>query len=453
MKKFLILLLAVSFAAGAYAQPMTSYKKVPTLGVNFFLKDMYTAALVDKTSLSEVLNKKQLTPIANMAPGLSLNYYEGLTEHVDFVGSLAGSFPKYPFSANSGVAPSSDYRFLLEASASLNIKLLTDKYFMVPYVSLGLGASMYGGTYFAAYAPTGLGLQFNLGEGTFIHTLLGYNVKVSDLSINHLNYSIGIGSPLREKKAPPVVVAPPPPPAVVVEKDTDGDGIVDSKDKCPNVPGVAKYNGCPVPDTDGDGINDDNDKCPNVKGVAKYGGCPIPDTDKDGINDEEDKCPTVPGVARYNGCPIPDRDKDGINDEEDKCPDVPGVKENNGCPVVKEEVIKKVAANAKSILFATGSDKLLPASFKPLNEVSTILKEDAALKLDIEGYTDNTGAESANITLSQKRAKAVYEYLTKAGVEASRLTSEGYGPAKPVADNKTPAGRTLNRRVELKLKY
>ena len=129
------------------------------------------------------------------------------------------------------------------------------------------------------------------------------------------------------------------------------------------------------------------------------------------------------------------------------------MKENNGCPVVKEEVVKKVAANAKSILFATGSDKLLPASSKPLNEVSTILKEDAALKLDIEGYTDNTGAEAANITLSQKRAKAVYEYLTKAGVEASRLTSEGYGPAKPVADNKTPAGRTLNRRVELKLKY
>ena len=453
MKKFLILLLAVSFAAGAYAQPMTSYKKVPTLGVNFFLKDMYTAGIIEKSSLSEVLNKKQLTTIANMVPGLSINYYEGLTEHVDFIGSLAGSFPKYPFSANSGVAPSSDYRFLLEASAGLNIKLLTDKYFMVPYVSLGLGASMYGGTYFAAYFPTGLGLQFNLGEGTFIHTLFGYNFKVSDLAINHLNYSIGIGSPLKEKKAPPVVVAPPPPPAVVVEKDTDGDGIVDSKDKCPTVPGVAKYNGCPVPDTDGDGINDENDKCPNVKGLAKYGGCPIPDTDKDGINDEEDKCPTVPGVARYNGCPIPDRDKDGINDEEDKCPDVPGVKENNGCPVVKEEVVKKVAANAKSILFATGSDKLLPASSKPLNEVSTILKEDSALKLDIEGYTDNTGAEAANITLSQKRAKAVYEYLTKAGVEASRLTSEGYGPAKPVADNKTPAGRTLNRRVELKLKY
>ena len=83
-----------------------------------------------------------------------------------------------------------------------------------------------------------------------------------------------------------------------------------------------------------------------------------------------------------------------------------------------------------------------------------ILKEDSGLKLDIEGYTDNTGAEKANVLLSQKRAKAVHEYLvTKGGIDTSRLTSEGYGPANPVADNKTAEGRTLNRRVELKLKY
>ncbi|MFX8999750.1 thrombospondin type 3 repeat-containing protein, partial [Acinetobacter baumannii] len=67
---------------------------------------------------------------------------------------------------------------------------------------------------------------------------------------------------------PPVVVEPPKP------KDTDGDGITDDVDKCPTVPGVTKYGGCPVPDTDGDGINDENDKCPTVPGLAKYGGCP-----------------------------------------------------------------------------------------------------------------------------------------------------------------------------------
>ena len=456
MKKFLFSLIAVSLAAGSFAQTMYPNKKKAILSLGFFLKDMNTAALAKQTSLASVLGNGQWTPVHNMAPGASLSYIEGLTDKIDFIGSLAGSFPKYPFSASSGVAPSTDSKFLLEASGGVNLKLISDKYIVVPYLTVGLGASMYSGTYFAAYIPTGAGLQINLGEGTFIHTLFGYNTKVSDLAVSHLNYSISIGSPIKDtKETPPVVVPPPPPPApVVVEKDTDGDGIVDSKDKCPTVPGIAKYDGCPIPDTDGDGINDELDKCPNVKGVAKYNGCPIPDTDKDGINDEEDKCPTVPGVARYQGCPIPDRDKDGINDEEDKCPDVPGVKENNGCPVVKAEVVKKVAASAKSILFATGSDKLLPASFKPLNDVVAILKEDSGLKLDIEGYTDNTGAEKANVLLSQKRAKAVHEYLvTKGGIDTSRLTSEGYGPANPVADNKTAEGRTLNRRVELKLKY
>eukprot|EP01136_Pigoraptor_vietnamica_P007443 Opistho-1_new@2665 len=454
MKKLLFSLIAFGLSAAAFAQPATiSYKKRPTLSVNFLLKDMRTADLVDRSSLSSVLNNGQWTKVRDMSPGLGLQYFEGLTEHVDFMGSLSGSYVKYPFSYKSGVSPQTNTRFLLETSASLNFKLLTDKHFLVPYFTLGLGASMYAGTYFAAYMPTGLGLQMNLGEGTFINTQFGYNAKISNLATNHLTYSIGIGSPLKEKKAEPVVVAPPPPPPPV-EKDTDGDGILDSKDKCPTVAGTAKYDGCPVPDTDGDGINDENDKCPTVKGLAKYQGCPVPDTDKDGINDEEDKCPTVAGVARYQGCPIPDRDKDGINDEEDKCPDVPGVRENNGCPVIKEEVVKKVAASAKNIFFATGSNKLLAKSFKSLNDVAAILKEDAALKLDIEGHTDNTGSDKINQPLSQKRAQAVYDYLTtKGGVDAARMSHEGFGSSKPIADNKTAKGRGLNRRVEMKLKY
>jgi len=453
MKKLLFSLIAIGLSAAAFAQPATiSYKKRPTLSVNFLLKDMRTADLIDHSSLSSVLNNGQWTKVRDMSPGLGLQYFEGLTEHIDFMGSLGGSYVKYPFSYKSGVSQQTNTRFLLETSASLNFKLLTDKHFLVPYFTVGLGASMYAGTYFAAYMPYGVGLQMNLGEGTFVNTQFGYNAKISNLATNHLTYSIGIGSPLKEKKAEPVVVAPPPPPPV--EKDTDGDGILDSKDKCPTVAGTAKYDGCPVPDTDGDGINDENDKCPTVKGLAKYQGCPVPDTDKDGINDEEDKCPTVAGVARYQGCPIPDRDKDGINDEEDKCPDVPGVRENNGCPVIKEEIVKKVATSAKNIFFATGSNKLLTKSFKSLNDVAAILKEDAALKLDIEGHTDNTGSDKINQPLSHKRAQAVYDYLTtKGGIDAGRMTHEGFGSSKPVADNKTAKGRSLNRRVEMKLKY
>jgi outer membrane protein OmpA-like peptidoglycan-associated protein len=274
---------------------------------------------------------------------------------------------------------------------------------------------------------------------------------MSTLATNHLSYNIGIVSPIKDKPEP-VKVTPPPPPAP--EKDSDNDGLVDSKDKCPTVAGVAKYDGCPVPDTDGDGVNDENDKCPTVKGLAKYQGCPIPDTDKDGINDEEDKCPTVAGVARYQGCPVPDTDKDGVNDEEDKCPTLAGVKENNGCPAIKQEVAKTVTDGAKKITFVTGSAKLASSSFKGLNKVAKALNEDANLKLTVEGHCDNTGTDAINDPLSENRAKSVQTYLTTKGkVDAAKIMVAGFGSKNPIADNKTAKGRAANRRVELKLNY
>ncbi|HQS55665.1 MAG TPA: outer membrane beta-barrel protein, partial [Sediminibacterium sp.] len=94
-------------------------------------------------------------------------------------------------------------------------------------------------------------------------------------------FQFGVKVKLFGKKAVPPVV----PVVAAAPVDTDSDGIVDSLDKCPTVPGVAKYAGCPVPDTDKDGVNDEQDKCPTVPGLAKYAGCPVPDTDKDGVND------------------------------------------------------------------------------------------------------------------------------------------------------------------------
>ncbi|MBE2229177.1 MAG: OmpA family protein, partial [Chitinophagaceae bacterium] len=177
------------------------------------------------------------------------------------------------------------------------------------------------------------------------------------------------------------------------------------------------------------------------------------DTDKDGINDEEDKCPTVPGLARYQGCPVPDGDGDGINDEEDKCPTIPGVRENSGCPVITEEVKKKVNMAAANILFQTGSAKLQTKSYKGLNEVAQIMKDNPGMSLNIDGHTDNVGNDDKNMTLSQNRAESVKTYLVSKGVDASRITATGYGETKPIADNKTAAGRQKNRRSELTLSY
>jgi hypothetical protein len=147
--------------------------------------------------------------------------------------------------------------------------------------------------------------------GRYIHGFTNMNdrTETSPLEYKNQNIQAGLKIKLFGKKVP---------------ADSDGDGISDPNDKCPNVIGLARYDGCPIPDTDGDGINDELDKCPGQAGTAKYDGCPIPDTDGDGINDELDKCPNQAGTAKYNGCPIPDTDGDGINDELDKCPSQAG---------------------------------------------------------------------------------------------------------------------------------
>ena len=453
MKKLLFSLIVIGMAVSATAQTTPiSYKKRPSIGFHFQLQDVTTAALIGAGSPSSVITNNQWTKIKDLDPGMSFQYVEGLSDYVDLQVNVGASSVRYPFRAKSGIAVPAAKRLLLEADVAVNVKLLKDNYFLVPYFTIGAGASMYGGTYFATYAPIGLGLQFKLGNDNFLTTNFVHKTAMSTLATNHLTYNIGVVSPIKDRPEPVKVTPPPPPPAP--EKDSDNDGLVDSKDKCPTVPGVAKYDGCPVPDTDGDGVNDENDKCPTVKGLAKYQGCPIPDTDKDGINDEEDKCPTVAGVARYQGCPVPDTDNDGVNDEEDKCPTLAGVKENNGCPAIKQEVSKAVADGAKKITFATGSAKLASSSFKGLNKVAKALNDDANLKLSIEGHCDNTGSDAVNDPLSENRAKSVQTYLTSKGkVDAAKISVAGFGSKQPIADNKTAKGRTANRRVELKLKY
>ena len=244
-------------------------------------------------------------------------------------------------------------------------------------------------------------------------------------------------------------------PGLLVTKgcpDSDADGIADKDDRCPTEKGLTSNNGCPLLDTDKDGITDDKDKCVTIPGIAKYEGCPVPDTDKDAINDEEDKCPAVPGLARYSGCPIPDKDGDGVNDEDDKCINEPGLKENSGCPEIKKEIMQKVEFAARKIQFSFAKAVLLPGSEKVLDDIADLLIKQPELKLDIEGHTSNDGTFNANMKLSNERAETVRNYLIGKGVDPSRLTSQGFGPTKPLNQGQTEQERALNRRVEMKLR-
>lgn len=267
--------------------------------------------------------------------------------------------------------------------------------------------------------------------------------------------------------------------------DRDGDGIQDKDDLCPDVPGLEKFRGCP--DRDNDDIEDSKDECPDDAGLPEFNGCP--DRDRDGITDMRDSCPDLAGMPEFNGCP--DRDGDKIIDPNDECPDKAGVAEFNGCPdsdgdgipdpkdscmfevgpisnkgcpikvqkaevraaePVKVELTKEeeevINTVFKNLQFETGKAVIKPVSFPSLDQLADLMKRKQDFKLLIEGHTDNVGGAKMNLTLSQKRAKSAKDYLVKQGVAAARITSKGYGLTKPVAPNTTPEGRQQNRRVE-----
>ncbi|AWH84264.1 cell envelope biogenesis protein OmpA [Flavobacterium album] len=229
--------------------------------------------------------------------------------------------------------------------------------------------------------------------------------------------------------------------------DRDGDGIPDKDDQCPDEVGVAEFQGCP--DTDGDGIPNKDDSCPDVAGPKEFNGCP--DTDGDGLADKDDKCPEVAGPKENMGCPWPDTDGDGVLDKDDLCPNVKGTSANRGCPEVTEEVIKRLNEFARTILFNSGKATFKEETMPVLNSMLAIFKEYPQAKFSIEGHTDSDGSNALNQTLSENRAAAVKNFLIQGGVAADRLMSTGFGETKPIATNKTAAGKAQNRRVEIKL--
>tara|TARA_X000001036_G_scaffold292215_1_gene271544 strand:- start:1254 stop:2579 length:1326 start_codon:yes stop_codon:yes gene_type:complete len=261
--------------------------------------------------------------------------------------------------------------------------------------------------------------------------------------------------------------------------DRDKDGISDKKDECPDLPGLKEFNGCP--DTDNDGLPDNKDDCPEEAGPEKTKGCPdndedgisnnddkcpddfgllendgCPDIDNDGVIDTEDKCPGEYGEIDNQGCPLKDKDNDGVLDNDDLCPDVPGSKKNNGCPTdvkVKNEIIKTLNSFGENINFIAESfDIIGQKTINVLVEIKNLLIKNSKINLYIEGYSSSDGSDNYNLMLSRKRAESVKSYLVKLGVDENRLEVVGYGESNPIGDNDNPMGRSMNRRVQFKMK-
>src|SRR5438094_3123957 len=214
-------------------------------------------------------------------------------------------------------------------------------------------------------------------------------------------------------------------PAKVAMKDSDGDGVPDAADFCPDLPGPAENHGAPMSG----------------------------DRDRDAITDDIDRCPDQAGPKDNFGCPWPDRDHDGVADKDDRCPDEPGPKESFGCPRKQTLIIvrKDRIELKQQIHFAQNRDVILNGSYKVLKQVARALKDAPGVMVRIEGHTDDVGSSDHNLNLSQRRADSVKEFLVRQGVLRSRIVSQGFGPTRPIAPNTNRAGRAANRRVEFRI--
>ena len=208
---------------------------------------------------------------------------------------------------------------------------------VVPYVMAGVGGVLEDVGDFNIQIPFGFGLNFHVRDNAYFNWQSEYRASLAD-DRNNLHHGVGFVYLFGAERAMDDMV--PPAEELMTKIDSDGDGLEDDLDLCPQLAGPVELKGCP--DGDNDGIPDYRDDCPDVAGIGIFKGCP--DTDGDGISDNDDECPNKAGTKERNGCPEvdpsdaiknkivdADRDGDGVKDSLDSCPDVKG-DGPDGCP-------------------------------------------------------------------------------------------------------------------------
>ena len=397
----------------------------------------------------------------SLARSVGNNFSVGIQGSINKIDKIVYFDPTAPGHNSSGYVvrnPGDLMYYGIDASVKYSLMSLIGSKTIDPSLSLGGGYTFLGDESFGTVNP-GAGLTFWFTENVGLAFATSYKKAFgSDTDINvrsHFQHTAGITFQFggKDTDGDGIYDKDDACPDVAGLKqfngcpDTDGDGIIDGSDACPDVFGLAALNGCP--DTDGDGIADKDDACPEVAGLAAFKGCP--DTDGDGVTDASDKCPTVAGPASNGGCPVLDADKDGVPDSEDQCPTVAGSASNKGCPEATAETLESLNIQTKSVYFDSGKFTLktdgTPAR---LDAIKEILKNYPNTKFSVEGHTDSDGSDAYNQKLSENRADAVKNALVNRGINADNLTTVGFGETKPVATNKTKAGKAKNRRTEVK---
>ena len=326
------------------------------------------------------------------------------------------------------------------------------------YLYAGYGLSNFGQSDISlaskntSYGPSfGAGIDFQISKNIALNTGISYKVLDEKNAYSNLQHVVGIKFNFGKG-------------------DSDGDGVPDKKDQCPDLPGLSELGGCP--DSDGDGISDLVDKCPNKSGLKSMGGCPdtdgdgfpdlsdpcpnntgingepCPDSDGDGLNDNIDNCPNEAGPESNGGCKLLDVDNDDIPNVDDSCPNEAGEKRLNGCP--KMPISLSIFLNSYSdYSFDFDSYELSQVQISNISDLSKILIKYDYIKLNIDGHASSEGESEYNMQLSQRRSISVKNTLINNGVKDSRLKTRAYGESMPNYPDFPLSERKKNRRVKI----
>jgi outer membrane protein OmpA-like peptidoglycan-associated protein len=504
MKKIISIIVLGILALQLNAQ-VTQERKPSTLAFHIFYNDFNTAQQIKTSSLNNVLKNRLWTKIGDMQTGFGINYFKGIRNKIDFVATIDGSWTDYLY--EDGTFYGSN-QFLLDANAALNFKMLTDKHTLVPYISSGVGVSLYQGKT-GFYVPVGAGLQFNVFNEAFIFTNIQYRYALTSTVNDHFYYSIGIAVNIGKNKIKPAEIVEP-----VKKEISNKNMVVSVYDEATGLPLLNVEVTLAGPD------NQQQKAFTDAKGKAIFSSITPSDYGVSGLlnqissstknieksafetvenqinislthNDpqftlqgvvinktqnipEGNVVVTITNDANQNTTTVQSNSENGIFQSQLEAESdftLVGKKASYISNIVKvstkglnrsatlfvnlelaiEEAKVGQSIVLNNIYFEVGKATVNTDFSTDLDKLVRFLKDNSETKIEIQGHTDSTGSLKLNNKLSQTRANSIVDYLVKQGVDSLRISAKGFGPSLPIADNSTTEGRAKNRRVVIKV--